>query len=643
MKNLGTFSDPGYDNLLNSTEFENGGETRETFTYNIDWGDGTARELRLPVITTVGAPGIPTSGILTKLGQPASHTYADNGEYTVTVTLRDDDGGVDVETFLVTVNNVAPKLQLSNEVLTLDAPGKELLEGDTITIHRLGIFSDPGFDNPLNRPEFGNGGEKQETFTYSIDWGDGTVQEFTAPATTRPGRPGVLTTGSLIDAPIQHHYLDNDTDGVYDSTYHVKVTLRDDDGGETVETFAVTVLNVNPSLNPVTATDLESAAITTLTLSFSDPGAVVPAPGETFPSPGTEVFTVQVDWENDGTFVAEQMHAGPTPETFAISHRFRAPPNPNNPAADITITVMVQDDDFGSGATSVQGAIMSSPFVPGQSNMQSVTISNPGIEDNNVAIDTTPEIAALEFPGTMDTATSFATQTNEEGVLQPPDLRAVAAEISATADRYFELRPVTPEGEPLLLPNGELVKGVKLAPDVMENLPQLFAKLPDYRYQIWLVRTENNSQRLVLDFIIRNGRPIDPADDTEGARDRPPTSEEAAVEPIAPVEPTNPAEPADAAGEQDPEGDARIDALPTTNSQATASPPPAIPGASEQTAAAWKPATPTVAGSLTAGSLALAGLLVQSRRRAWADEVEESLETASEEQWRRLRWRNLPR
>ena len=39
-----------------------------------------------------------------------SHTYADNGIYTVTVTVNDDDGGSDTETFEVTVNNVAPTL-----------------------------------------------------------------------------------------------------------------------------------------------------------------------------------------------------------------------------------------------------------------------------------------------------------------------------------------------------------------------------------------------------------------------------------------------------------------------------------------------------------------------------------------------------
>ena len=42
-----------------------------------------------------------------------SHIYADNGVYTVTVTVMDDDGGVTVQTFEVTVNNVAPTLDVA--------------------------------------------------------------------------------------------------------------------------------------------------------------------------------------------------------------------------------------------------------------------------------------------------------------------------------------------------------------------------------------------------------------------------------------------------------------------------------------------------------------------------------------------------
>src|ERR671935_184803 len=44
-----------------------------------------------------------------------SHTYVDNGSYTVTVKVTDKDGGSDSKTFKVDVANVAPTATLSND------------------------------------------------------------------------------------------------------------------------------------------------------------------------------------------------------------------------------------------------------------------------------------------------------------------------------------------------------------------------------------------------------------------------------------------------------------------------------------------------------------------------------------------------
>jgi hypothetical protein len=60
---------------------------------------------------------------------------------------------------------------------------------------------------------------------------------------------------------------------------------------------------------------------------------------------------------------------------------------------------------------------------------------------------------------------------------------------------------------------------------VLNNLPDLFLKLPDNHYAIYLVRIETNTERLVIEVYVRNGKVIDPSDDSEGTRDRPPTDE----------------------------------------------------------------------------------------------------------------------
>ncbi len=127
------FSDPGFDNPLNP-----GTEKAESFTYDVNWGDGRDAIVGMSVADTNGAPGVFSTGMFS-----GSHIYADDGVYTVTVTIHDDNGGSFVEQFMVTVENVAPTLTTPNGNQTLN-------EGALLSLANLGTFTDPGFDNPLN-------------------------------------------------------------------------------------------------------------------------------------------------------------------------------------------------------------------------------------------------------------------------------------------------------------------------------------------------------------------------------------------------------------------------------------------------------------------------------------------------------------
>ena len=68
----------------------------------VDWGDGSAIE-NPTVFPIVGA---------STLG--ATHTYADQGTYTVTVTVMDNNGGTNNDTFQVFVAPVSPTATFSN-------------------------------------------------------------------------------------------------------------------------------------------------------------------------------------------------------------------------------------------------------------------------------------------------------------------------------------------------------------------------------------------------------------------------------------------------------------------------------------------------------------------------------------------------
>ena len=147
--NLGTITDPGFNNPQNPLSPPNG--STEVFRYFVDWGDGTTASTGDATIDNIGSVGIPTAASF-----DGSHVYADDGTYTVHVRVADDDmtaytnaaafangtNGVDYveRTFTVTVTNVNPAF------IPVDAThqfsGTDVnIKGDT-TIH--GSYHDPG-------------------------------------------------------------------------------------------------------------------------------------------------------------------------------------------------------------------------------------------------------------------------------------------------------------------------------------------------------------------------------------------------------------------------------------------------------------------------------------------------------------------
>ena len=145
----------------------------------------------------------------TGAGATATHVYAQDGEYLVTVTTTDNDGLTDTASLTVTVSNVAP-------VLNAIADGT-LEAGDAYTV--TASFTDPGAD----------------PWTATVDWGDGSA----------PGQ--AMVTGHEFS--LVHVY---GTAG----TYSVTVTLADDDSSVS-GTHSVSVTSVEePGIDLSPALDL---------------------------------------------------------------------------------------------------------------------------------------------------------------------------------------------------------------------------------------------------------------------------------------------------------------------------------------------------------------------------------------------------
>ncbi|MCW4044791.1 MAG: PKD domain-containing protein [Candidatus Bathyarchaeota archaeon] len=187
----GSFTDPGAD----------------TWTATVDYGDGS------------GTQTLTLSDKTFSL----SHTYTDNGEYKVTVTVTDDDGGTVSKTATVQVINLAPKVDAGSDV-SVD-------EGSPVSFP--GSYSDPGVnDSP---------------WTIEWDFGD-----------------GAKASGTLTPT---HTYTDS-------GVYTVTLTVTDKDDGVGTDTLTVTVNNVAPTITIVTC-PLDPIKIGTpvdFTVQWSDPG-----------------------------------------------------------------------------------------------------------------------------------------------------------------------------------------------------------------------------------------------------------------------------------------------------------------------------------------------------------------------------------
>ena len=284
----------------------------DTHTSIIDWGDGTSPEIT-PVTEAAGAA--------------ASHIYVDNGVYTVTVTVTDDEGASASDTLVVTVDNVVPQMD--------GGPERTVNEGDMVEFPSLftidlfdaafgaiaytrvsGSFLDPG---------------SLDTHTATIDWGDGTAaaatvveQSFGAPS-SRAGTSGVV----LAD----HRYGD-------DGLYNILIRATDNDGGQGTDRFAMTVLNVVPTVDAGADRQVDVGVLFDLTADFSDPGVL-------------DSHTAVIDW-GDGTLetavVDSAASGGRQVGTAMGSHIYTS-------GGHFTTRVIVTDDDGGSSSDSLMVSV----------------------------------------------------------------------------------------------------------------------------------------------------------------------------------------------------------------------------------------------------------------------------------------------
>jgi len=173
-------------------------EWLDTHKAVFDWGDDT-----LPVVGHVEETNDPPAAVGTAR---ALHAYCDNGDYTLTVRVYDDDGGIGADTKRVTVLNVAPIVDAGRDVYAYIC--------SPITLHAC--FIDPGWC---------------DTHTGTWDFGDCSPLQ---PAIIREEHKPPAGVGS---ASAIH---------VYDKcgTFFATCTVEDDDGGVGEDSILVRIVDV---------------------------------------------------------------------------------------------------------------------------------------------------------------------------------------------------------------------------------------------------------------------------------------------------------------------------------------------------------------------------------------------------------------
>jgi PKD repeat protein len=575
------FTDPGFDNPNNTLDPSNGGEVAETFSYEIDWGDGHITAAAVPPMdVTSGSPGVLTQG-----GFGGNHVYADDGTYTVTVKVFDDDGGVGTQTFTVIVKNENPQFVSSDPMLPFQGDD---VSSQGITVIR-GAFDDVGFDNPDNQNaplpgEIHITDINHESFSYIINWSDSVdaIHNYLDPQT---GVVTVMVSGPGFSGPI-------DVSGFVGNSNSVLNLVSDQDPGAAAQPYDFVI-------------DWGNGTVQRFTLMLKAP--IFPGQPGAVSTGETTVNSTLRDSGSPGV---------PTEGSFEIMHRYFAPPDPNNASAPIEITTMIVDDNNG--------------FVAG-----SITVENPGIDVVNVAIDTTPEIPRLDVATLPVTEAFVDSQSTFNQGLQEASARVVTSELLVSSERYLELEVVAPDGT--------VISRHRIRDEALNDLRAFFATLPDNHYRIYLVRTDNNSRRLIMEVYVRRGRVIDPSDDSEGTRDRPPTSEE--LQHTAPPLEQNPQlQPVP----ENPDNAAPVDDGSNADSQSDANTPikddladsdRAEPGCQPLDSAAPSPGPQPLVplrGSYR-WVVPLAAFSLVANRDSWSQRVTTALENADERDWQRLR------
>jgi large repetitive protein len=359
---------------LSATATDGGSSTNLTYTWNL--GDGTN-----PIA-----------------GRNIAHTYTDNGNYDVTLTVTDKDGGSTQQTTTVKVDNLAP-------IVNLTAPKTSLNQGESLN---LGVtYSDPGI---------------KDTHTITWNFSDGA-----APVT------GVTNPNHTFTKA---------------GTNNVTVTVTDNDGASTTKSIQIAVTNVAPTITNLNIpTNINEGQSVTLTATATDPGndtliynwyingATTPVVGQTinYTFPDNGIYPVKLDViDTDGAITTQSVNltvnnVAPTivsivkPTTIKEGESVSFTANAIDPGINDALTYSW---DFGDHTPAVTGQNVTHTFADnGNYNIVLTVTDKDGAATTQTVVakvdNAAPVILSIVKPTTIKEGESvvFAATATDPGVL----------------------------------------------------------------------------------------------------------------------------------------------------------------------------------------------------------------------------------
>jgi PKD repeat protein len=263
--------------------------TASEYSATVDWGDGT---------TSTGT----ISGTSGNFTVSADHTYAEEGAYTVKVTITD----VDNTPNTATTSNTAT---VADAALTAAGTAVTAVEGASAS-HTVATFTDA------------NPGGTVSDFTATINWGDGSTSSGT-----------VSGSGGNFTVTGTHAYAE-------EGTYTVTVSIKDVGGStasatDTAKVSDAPLTAVASAIHPVEGA---SASLTVATFTDADPGGKL------------SDYSATINWGDGSTTTGTITPRG---KGFAVS-RTHTYAEEGNYAVTVTIK-----DVGGSTATAHQTARVS--------------------------------------------------------------------------------------------------------------------------------------------------------------------------------------------------------------------------------------------------------------------------------------------